>query len=95
MRVDNDKLETLTIEVGKDGKTWDKVALEESLEAPVKEWERCNASSSYILESTKFKVFNTSKLLPRVVLIDVINKNRHPKNAFCIDIAHDYKNMKQ
>ena len=89
VRVDKDQLETLTIEVGKDGKTWDKVALGESLEVPVeKEWTRCNASSSYILESSKFKVYNTSK---RVLLFDVINKKPHPNNTFCIDIAHDYK----
>ena len=89
VRVDKDQLETLTIEVGKDGKTWDKVALEETLEVALeKEWTRCNASSSYILESSKFKVYNTSK---RVLLFDVINKKPHPNNTFCIDIAHDYK----
>jgi len=79
----------LAIEVGKDGKVWERVTLEDSLEVSVeKEWDRCNASSSYILLSSKFKVFNSSK---GVLLVDVINQKPHPTTDFCIDVVHDYK----
>ena len=56
-----------------------------------KEWKgpwACKGSSSYILDSSKFKVYNTST---RVLLFDVINKKPHPNNTFCIDSAHDHK----
>ena len=82
------QLAKLAIEVGKDGKVWDKISLEDILEVSVeKEWDRCNASSSYILTS-KFKVFKSSQI---VRLVDVINNVAHPPSDFCIDIAHDYK----
>jgi len=88
VKVDEAQLAALTIEAGKDGKVWNKVSLEESLGVSVeKEWDRCNASSSYILLSSKFKVFNASQ----VILVDGINGKLHQATDFCIDVAHDYK----
>jgi len=89
VKADEGKLTSLTIEAGRDGKVWEKVSLEENLEVSVeKEWDRCNASSSYILLNSKFKVFNSSQ---GSLLVDVINKKPHQTADFCIDIAHDYK----
>jgi len=85
VKVDEEQLAALTIETGKNNK----VSLEENLEVSVEEeWNQCKASSSYILPSSKFKVFNTSF---QVLLVDVINKKAYQAADFCIDIAHDYK----
>ena len=84
------QLKMLTVEASKDGKAWDKVGLEKSLEDSVeKEWDRCSASTSYILTS-KFKVINHSQ---RVLLVDLINNEVHNQATgdFCIDIGHDVR----
>ena len=89
VKADKNILEELAIEVTKDGRSFAKVSLEESLEVSMEnEWDRCNQSSSYILLSSKFKVFNSSQ---GVLLVDVINQKPHRTADFCIDIAHNYK----
>ena len=89
VKADKNILEELAIEVTKDGRSFAKVSLEESLEVSMeKEWDRCNQSSSYILLSSKFKTFNSSQ---GVLLVDVINQKPHRTADFCIDIAHNYK----